>query len=96
MTGRLTLGYREAGATATIPVGPRATQPSAATSSTTRTVQPPAGETPRGSSGTETAPRRATSRGAVHASYLHTHWARRPEVAQRLVAIAASAREVPA
>ncbi len=34
--------------------------------------------------------------GAVHASDLHTHWAATPDVARRRVAIAASAREVPA
>ena len=34
--------------------------------------------------------------GAVHASYLHTHWAATADVARRLVAIAASAREVAA
>ncbi len=34
--------------------------------------------------------------GAVHASYLHTHWAATADVARRLVAIAARAREVPA
>jgi len=34
--------------------------------------------------------------GAVHACYLHTHWAATADVARRLVAIAASAREVAA
>jgi cobyrinic acid a,c-diamide synthase len=34
--------------------------------------------------------------GAVHASYLHTHWAATPEVAGRLVASAARGAEVPA
>ena len=96
MTGRLTLGYREAGATGAHPLWPAGEQPIRGHEFHYSQVQPPAGETPawqfRHGDGTE----EGHVAGAVHASYLHTHWAATPDVAQRLVAIAASAREVPA
>ena len=76
MAGRLTLGYREVTATVDHPVWPAGT--------TVRghefhysTV------TPCGDAWTRTG---GHVRGNVHASYLHTHWAATPEVAQRLVA----------
>jgi cobyrinic acid a,c-diamide synthase len=79
MGERLTLGYREATATEDHPVWPAGT--------TVRghefhysTV------TPNGSAWTRTG---GHVRGAVHASYLHTHWAATPEVAQRLVSACA-------
>jgi cobyrinic acid a,c-diamide synthase len=70
MTRKLTLGYRELTTTDDHPVWP-------------------AGTTLRAHEfhySTVTPERRAYVRGNVHASYLHTHWAAMPEVAQRLVA----------
>ena len=77
MTKRLTLGYRELTANTDHPVWPKGT--------TIRghefhySTVTPAGEawTPRTGGHVQ---------GLVHASYLHTHWAATPEVAQRLVA----------
>jgi cobyrinic acid a,c-diamide synthase len=75
MTGRLKLGYREVTAMQDHPVWPAGT--------TVRghefhysTVEP------GGQAWTRTG---GHVRGNVHASYLHTHWAATPEVAQRLV-----------
>jgi cobyrinic acid a,c-diamide synthase len=75
MGRRLTLGYREVTATVDHPVWPAGT--------TVRghefhysTV------TPTGNAWTRTG---GHVRRGVHASYLHTHWAATPEVAERLV-----------
>jgi cobyrinic acid a,c-diamide synthase len=75
MTGRLTLGYREVTARADHPVWPAGT--------TVRghefhysTLDP------GGDAWTRTG---GHVQGLVHASFLHTHWAATPEVAQRLV-----------
>jgi cobyrinic acid a,c-diamide synthase len=79
MTGRLKLGYREVQATADHPVWPAGT--------TVRghefhySTVSPAGEAWTRTGG--------HVRGHVHASYLHTHWAAMPEVAERLVAACA-------
>jgi cobyrinic acid a,c-diamide synthase len=92
MMDRLTLGYREARATADSPL--------AAVGTTVRghefhysTLDPESGRTAawelagRGPEGFVS--------GGVHASYLHTHWAATPELPRRLVWEAAR-REVPA
>jgi cobyrinic acid a,c-diamide synthase len=75
MTGRLTLGYREVTATSEHPVWPAGT-----------TVRGHefhySAVTPAGDAWTRTG---GHVHGLVHASYLHTHWAAMPEVAQRLV-----------
>jgi cobyrinic acid a,c-diamide synthase len=93
MAGRLTLGYREAEVATPgtwWPLG-----------STVRghefhhsTVEPTAG-TQAAWRLVDTASPRAEGfvAGSVHASYLHTHWARTPEVAARFVAAAARQRE---
>jgi cobyrinic acid a,c-diamide synthase len=70
MTRRLTLGYRELITTDEHPVWPAGTRVRAHEFHYS-TVRPE---------------RRAYVRGNVHASYLHTHWAATPEVAERLVA----------
>jgi cobyrinic acid a,c-diamide synthase len=70
MTRRLTLGYREVTATEDHPVWPAGTRLRAHEFHYS-TVSPE---------------RRAYVCNKVHASYLHTHWAAMPEVAQRLVA----------
>lgn len=92
MTGRLTLGYREARALTDSPL--------AEIGDAVRghefhysTVEPSAGESPawemegRGPEGFVA--------GGIHASYLHTHWAATPELPRRLVR-AASRTEVRA
>ena len=96
MTGRLRLGYREADATGAYPLWPAGAQPVRGHEFHYSRVHPPAGETAawRLRHGDATAEGHVA--GAVHASYLHTHWAATPDVARRLVAMAASAREVPA
>jgi cobyrinic acid a,c-diamide synthase len=88
MGERLSLGYREAVATADHPAWPEGT--------VTRghefhysSIDPSAGEVPAWSlraRGTERFEGHVI--GGVHASYLHTHWAATPEVAARLVAAA--------
>jgi cobyrinic acid a,c-diamide synthase len=88
MTGRLTLGYREAQGASTHAVWPAGT--------TVRghefhysLIEPSAGELPAW----ELAGRGAEGHvsDGVHASYLHTHWAATPAVAERLVAAARQA-----
>jgi cobyrinic acid a,c-diamide synthase len=87
MTDRLTLGYREA----------VAVSGSVLTAAGTRVrghefhrtaCAPPAGSTPAWNwapGGVE-----GFSAGRLHASYLHLHWAGRPDVARRLVAACAA------
>ncbi len=75
MTGRLKLGYREVTALADHPVWPAGTAMRGHEFHYS-TV------TPGGEAWTRTG---GHVRGLVHASYLHTHWASTPEVAQRLV-----------
>lgn len=91
MTSRLTLGYRSAVASADSPLA------AAGTSSRGHefhysAVEPAAGASPawhldrRGAVGDE-----GFVQAGVHASYLHTHWAATPQVAERLVASARQA-----
>ncbi|BBL81133.1 hydrogenobyrinate a,c-diamide synthase [Rubrobacter xylanophilus] len=89
MTDRLTLGYREARAlTASLLAG--AGEEVRGHEFHYSVVEPPAGESPawdlagRGPEGFVA--------GGVHASYLHLHWAARPEMPRRLVRVAAGVR----
>ncbi|MEV4532627.1 cobyrinate a,c-diamide synthase [Asanoa sp. NPDC049518] len=86
MTGRLTLGYRDAVAISPswlAPIGTRVTGHEFHRTATS----PAAGESPawawRGQ------PADGFVAGNVHASYLHLHWAGTPEIAERLVAACA-------
>ena len=90
MGDRLTLGYREAVAAShhdAWPLGTRVRGHEFHKS----VVEPSAGEAPAwtlSGRGTERAEGHVV--GALHASYLHTHWAATPAVASRLVAAAAA------
>ena len=91
MTERLTLGYREAvAATATpwIDAGARVRGHEFHYSRVEPTADPEAPAWTLRARGIERAEGHVT--GAVHASYLHTHWAAAPAVAARLVAAAAA------
>jgi cobyrinic acid a,c-diamide synthase len=85
MTDRLTIGYRDAVALSGSVLGPAGTRVTGhefhRTSVTPRAAPAPAwgwhGEPPEG-----------FVAGGVHASYLHLHWAGRPELARNLVAAA--------
>ncbi|HEY1510005.1 MAG TPA: cobyrinate a,c-diamide synthase, partial [Solirubrobacteraceae bacterium] len=94
MTKRLTLGYREATATGAHPAWPAGTHVRGHEFHYSR-IEPSAGDRPawRIASGDRDEGHVA---GRVHASYLHTHWAATPEVAQRLVTEATAGREVAA
>ncbi|HEY3684929.1 MAG TPA: cobyrinate a,c-diamide synthase [Streptosporangiaceae bacterium] len=92
MTGRLTLGYREArAATASVLAAEGAAIRGHEFHRTT--VTPYAAATPawtwhdRGAT-----VREGTVRGRIHASYLHTHWAAHPEAPRRLVRACAGVR----
>ena len=91
MTGRLTLGYREALALADSPLVETGTEVRGHEFHYS-VVEPGAGERPawdlagRGPEGFVT--------GGVHASYLHTLWAATPELPRRLVRAARNAVEV--
>nr|WP_190023581.1 cobyrinate a,c-diamide synthase [Streptomyces hiroshimensis] len=91
MSGRLTLGYREAVALADNPLAQAGTRVRG--HEFHRTVaEPGAGGTPAWGF---THPERRTEgfvRDGVHASYLHVHWAGAPGAAARLVASAGGAR----
>jgi cobyrinic acid a,c-diamide synthase len=93
MTGRLTLGYRDAVAAADSPLGPAGTRAHGHEFHRT-TVGACAGEAPAwhwragGRAITE-----GFVRGGVHASYLHTHWAGIPGAAGRITAAARRFRE---
>jgi cobyrinic acid a,c-diamide synthase len=79
MTGRLTLGYREATSLSDHPVWPKGTVTRGHEFHySTVSAAGNAWEHHRG--------REGHVEGKVHASYLHTHWAATPEVADRLVA----------
>ncbi|HTF07498.1 MAG TPA: cobyrinate a,c-diamide synthase [Asanoa sp.] len=83
MTGRLTLGYRDAVAISPswlAPVGTRVTGHEFHRTATT----PGAGAAPAW--GWRERPAEGFVAGNVHASYLHLHWAGAPEIAERLVA----------
>jgi cobyrinic acid a,c-diamide synthase len=95
MGDRLTLGYREATAVAHHDVWPAGTAVRGHEFHMS-TVDPSAGDAPAWSLRARGAERlEGHVVGAVHASYLHTHWAATPDVASRLVA-AAAAQDVPA
>ncbi|HEV7708685.1 MAG TPA: cobyrinate a,c-diamide synthase [Asanoa sp.] len=86
MTGRLTLGYRDAVAISPswlAPVGTRVTGHEFHRTATT----PGFGETPAWAWREQ--PAEGFVAGNVHASYLHLHWAGTPEIAERLVAACA-------
>jgi len=86
MTGRLTLGYRDAVAISPswlAPVGTRVTGHEFHRTATT----PGAGATPAWAWRERLA--EGFVAGNVHASYLHLHWAGTPEIAERLVAACA-------
>lgn len=81
MTGRLTLGYREALAVTDSPVA-RAGEPVRGHEFHRTTTDPAHGERPAWRwNGTD----HGFVAGRVHASYLHTHWAGHPAAARRLV-----------
>ncbi|WP_407564146.1 cobyrinate a,c-diamide synthase [Streptomyces sp. 184] len=84
MTGRLTLGYRDAVAVADSALAAAGTRVRGHEFHRTA-LDPPAGETPAWGM---TRPARRVEgfvRGGVHASYLHVHWAAAPAMARRLV-----------
>ena len=93
MSGRLTLGYREARALSDSPLAKEGT-PVRGHEFHYSVVEPGAGDRPawelagRGKEG--------FVRDGVHASYLHTHWAATPEVPRRLVRAAAQSARVRA
>ncbi|MGK5732438.1 cobyrinate a,c-diamide synthase [Streptomyces sp. URMC 124] len=91
MSGRLTLGYREAVALADNPLAQAGTRVRGHEFHRTVT-EPGAGAAPAWGF---THPERRTEgfvRDGVHASYLHVHWAGAPGTAARLVASASAAR----
>ncbi|MGW1142767.1 cobyrinate a,c-diamide synthase, partial [Streptomyces zhihengii] len=94
MTGRLTLGYREAVAVADSPLAASGTRLRGHEFHRT-VLEPGAGPVPAW--GMVRPERRVEGyvQGGVHASYLHTHWAQRPEVAARLVASCAGVPVAP-
>ncbi len=85
MTGRLTLGYREAVAEADSPLARAGERVHG--HEFHRTVTDPAhGEVAAWRfAGDQGGSRQGFSAGGVHASYLHTHWAGQPSAAQRFV-----------
>jgi cobyrinic acid a,c-diamide synthase len=89
MTDTLTLGYREAVALSDSPLAAEGTRVNGHTFHRT-TVAPRAGARPAWGWRGE-APE-GFVQGAVHASYLHVHWAGAPELARGLVAAAAGVR----
>jgi cobyrinic acid a,c-diamide synthase len=89
MSGRLALGYREATAATDSPLGPAGTELRGHEFHYS-TVTPAAGASPAWrlrARGTERA--EGFAAGAVHASYLHTHWAATPAIAKGLTSWAA-------
>lgn len=84
MTERLTLGYREAVAGVDSVVAEAGTAVPAHEFHRT-SVEPAAADPPAWRMGTRA---EGFVRGNVHASYLHLHWAGRPEIARRFVAAA--------
>jgi cobyrinic acid a,c-diamide synthase len=87
MTGRLTLGYREAVAVSDSVLGPAGTRVRGHEFHRTACT-PPAGRSPAWQWVAGAGPEGFVS-GGVHASYLHLHWAGQPEYARRLVAAVA-------
>ena len=96
MTDRLSLGYREATAAADHPVWPAGTAVRGHEFHYSRVdpaADPEAPAWTLRARGIERAEGHVA--GAVHASYLHTHWAATPAVAARLVAAAAAGTRRP-
>jgi cobyrinic acid a,c-diamide synthase len=87
MTGRLTLGYRDAVAASPSVLGPAGTAVRGHEFHRT-TVDAGAPVAPAWSYGMT---KEGFVRGGVHASYLHLHWAGQPGLAGRVVAAAAGA-----
>jgi cobyrinic acid a,c-diamide synthase len=86
MTGRLTLGYRDATAAANSVVAPAGVSVRGHEFHRT-TVDPPHSPSPAWTFGGRP---EGFVRQAVHASYLHLHWAGYPELARRVVEAAAA------
>jgi cobyrinic acid a,c-diamide synthase len=86
MTGRLTLGYRDATAAADSVVAPAGVTVRGHEFHRT-SVDPPHSPAPAWTFGGRP---EGFVRGAVHASYLHLHWAGYPELARRVVEAAAA------
>jgi cobyrinic acid a,c-diamide synthase len=96
MTPGLSLGYREATAAADHPAWPAGTRVRGHEFHYSRVEPDASAETPAWTlraRGVQRAEGHVT--GAVHASYLHTHWAATPAVAARLVAAAAAGMRRP-
>jgi cobyrinic acid a,c-diamide synthase len=96
MTGRLSLGYREACSLADSPLA-RQGDSLRGHEFHYSAVEPQAGASPGASPAWELSGRGEEGfvLGGVHASYLHTHWAASPEVPRRFVRNAARSRPGP-
>ncbi|WFE20111.1 cobyrinate a,c-diamide synthase [Solwaraspora sp. WMMD937] len=92
MTSRLTLGYRDAVALTDSVLAPEGARLTGHEFHRTE-VTPRAGAAPAW--GWRGAAPEGFVAGGVHASYLHLHWAARPQIASRLVAAARRAVSVP-
>ncbi|MFD7297494.1 cobyrinate a,c-diamide synthase [Streptomyces sp. NPDC059897] len=84
MSGRLTLGYRDAVALTDSPLTPSGTRLRGHEFHRT-VLEPGAGPTPAWGMRLPTRRVEGFVQGGVHASYLHTHWAALPDIAHRLV-----------
>ncbi|MGW2344484.1 cobyrinate a,c-diamide synthase [Streptomyces sp. NPDC001661] len=84
MSGRLTLGYRDAVAVSDSPLTPAGARMRGHEFHRT-VLEPGAGPTPAWGMRLPTRRVEGFVQGGVHASYLHTHWAALPDIATRLV-----------
>ncbi|MER5440061.1 cobyrinate a,c-diamide synthase [Streptomyces sp. NPDC002790] len=84
MSGRLTLGYRDAVAVTDSVLAPAGARLRGHEFHRTM-LEPGAGPTPAWGMRLPTRRVEGFVQGGVHASYLHTHWAARPDIAHRLV-----------
>lgn len=84
MSGRLTLGYRDAVALTDSPLTPAGARLRGHEFHRT-VLEPGAGPTPAWGMRLPTPRVEGFAQGGVHASYLHTHWAALPDIAHRLV-----------
>ncbi|MCX4833368.1 cobyrinate a,c-diamide synthase [Streptomyces sp. NBC_01016] len=84
MSGRLTLGYRDAVALTDSPLTPAGARLRGHEFHRT-VLKPGAGPTPAWGMRLPTPRVEGFVQGGVHASYLHTHWAALPDIAHRLV-----------
>ncbi|MFI5660225.1 cobyrinate a,c-diamide synthase [Streptomyces sp. NPDC051684] len=84
MSGRLTLGYRDAVAVSDSVLAPAGARLRGHEFHRT-TIEPGAGPTPAWGMRLPTPRVEGFVQGGVHASYLHTHWAALPDIARRLV-----------